>query len=346
MRIPKVPLSPRLRKVLRALGYGAFYWFALLVFVYLTFPYERLRDRIIAEFNARQTGPDAMRLELDAVSGYWLSGVEAEGIRLISPPKAAATVDATAPAPKQSVLSVDSAHARVGILPLLFGSVRLSFGADAFGGSVSGETSESDGARRLELELEDLALDKASLLADIVGLPLAGTLGGKLEFVLPEGKLAKADGTVALKIQGLSVGDGKAKIRNTIALPKVEAGDLTLDGEATAGQLKITNFAASGPDLQFASDGSVRLRDPLGTSLCTLSARFKFTDRYIGKNDMTKSLFGAPGSSVPGLFDLDPKNKRAKGPDGFYGWRVTGVLNEPQFTPYPSAGGPGPKPRR
>jgi hypothetical protein len=61
---------------------------------------------------------------------------------------------------------------------------------------------------------------------------------------------------------------------------------------------------------------------------------------------MTRGLFGAPGSSVPGLFDLDPKNKRAKGADGFYGWRVAGALSQPVFTPHPSAGGATAKPKR
>jgi type II secretion system protein N len=342
MRVPE--LTPRLRAVLKWVGYSAFYTFALVVFCYFTFPYDRLRDRLVQEFNMRQTGPDALRLEVDELGSYWFSGVKAQGIRLISAPKAAPASGDEKPPEKPTVLSIDSAHVRVALLPLLIGSVRLNFGAEAFGGSISGHTGETDGVRRVELELEDLALDKASLLADMVGLPLSGAMSGKLEFALPEGKLAKADGTVGLKIKGLAVGDGKAKIRDTIALPKVEAGDLTLDGEATSGALKVTNFSASGPDLEFAADGSVRLRDPFQSSLLTLTARFRFTDRYTGKNDITKSIFGAPGSSVPGLFDLDPKNKRAKGPDGFYGWRVSSTLAHPLFAPHPGASAaPAPK---
>lgn len=344
IRLPK--LSSRVQRVLKLVGYASFYWFALVMFAYLTFPYDRLKERIIQEFNARQTGPDAMRLELDSIGSYWFSGVEAEGIRLVSPPKAESPGTDPATPPKPSVLTIESAHARVRLLPLLIGRVGLSFGADAFDGSLSGYTSESDGTRHLELELEELALSKVSLLADAVGLPLGGTLDGTVEFALPEGKLAKAEGTIDLKIQGLSAGDGKAKIRDAIALPKVEAGDLTLEGEATTGQLKINNFSASGPDLELAAEGSVRLRDPMPSSMLALTARFRFTDRYMGKNDMTRALFGAPGSTMPGLFDLDSKNKRAKAPDGFYGWRATGLLNAPQFTPHPTAGGSASKPRR
>lgn len=359
MALPKIQikLTPRVRKILTYVGYGAFYWLCLVVFFYMTFPYERLRDRVIREFNARQTGPDALKLELDEISGYFLSGIEADGIRLVSPPKpavpgaeVAAPVPVPVPAPSASgsaavaakgpaagVLTIDSAHARVSLLPLLFGSVRVNFGADAFGGSISGTTSESDGTRRLELELEDLGLDKATLLSDIVGLPMAGTLAGTVEFALPEGKLAKADGKVALSITQLSAGDGKAKIRDTIALPKVEAGDITLEGEATSGTLKITKFTGAGPDLDLGGEGSVRLRDPAQSSLATLAVRFRFADRYTGKSEMTRGIFGAPGSSVPGLFDLDPKNKRAKSPDGFYGWRLSGPFSQLQFTPHAGA---------
>lgn len=340
MAMRRIKLTPRAKKILTYLGYGAFYWFCLVVFSYLTFPYERLRDRIVHEFNSRQTGPDAMKLELGELSSYWLSGVEADGIKLISPPKPAAPgAEPSAKPPAPSVLSIDSAHGRVSILPLLFGSIRLSFGMDAFGGSISGSTSESDGTRRLELEIDDLGLDKVTLLSDMVGLPMAGTLAGKVEFALPESKLSKADGVVALSIKGLTAGDGKAKIRDTIALPKVEAGDITLEGESTSGTLKISKFSGVGPDLELGGEGSVRLRDPFQSSLATLAMRFRFADRYTGKSEMTRGIFGAPGSSVPGLFDLDPKNKRAKSPDGFYGWRIGGPLSQLQFTPYPSAGG-------
>lgn len=330
-------MTPRVRRALRVAGYGAFYLFALIVFAYVTFPYERLRDRIVQEFNSRQTGAHAMRLEIDELDAYWLSGVEAEGIRLIS--AAAQTVGAEAAAARPRVMGVDSARVRVGMLGLLFGSTRLSFGAEAFGGTISGFTSESDGSRRLEVELEELALGDAPMLAASIGLPLAGTLNGQLDLLLPEGKLAKAEGSIQLQVENLSVGDGKAKIRDTIALPKVEAGQLVIEGEATAGQLKIGKFEANGQHLELSADGGARLRDPASTSILSLTARFRFSERYTNQNDMTRGIFGAPGSSVPGLFDLDPKNKRAKRPDGAYGWRVSGTLENPTFSPNPSGGG-------
>lgn len=335
-------MSPRVRNLLTYLGFSAFYSFALLIFCIVTFPYQRLRDRLVDEFNARQTGPDPLRLEVDELSAYSLGGIEAEGIRLISAPKVTGVpLEPGADAPKPSVLAVDSAHARVSLFGLLFGSLDLSFGADAFGGEVSGTTSESDGTRELELALEDLSLAQAPLLADAIGLPLAGTVRGTLALSLPEGKLGKANGEISLDIVELSAGDGKAKIRETIALPKVEAGDLKVIGEVSEGQLKFTDFSAKGPDLELLTEGTMRLRDPVATSLLSLTARFRFTDRYANKSDLTRALLGTPGSSAPGLFDLDPKNKRAKRADGFYGYRVSGTLATPTFLPNPAGNAGG-----
>ena len=148
-------------------------------------------------------------------------------------------------------------------------------------------------------------------------------------------KLAKADGKIVLKVTDLAAGDGKAKIRDTIALPRLEAGELTLDAEAKTGQLKITNLSANGPDLKLDSEGTLRLRDAFDTSVLNLSISFKFQERYTNKSEITKSLFG--GGSMPGLFDLDPKMKRAKRADGSYGWKATGVLSRLNFMPNPVA---------
>ena len=322
-------MNPRLKRILLWFGYAAAYLFALLVFAYLTFPYDRLKTRIVSEFNARQTGPNPARLELDDLGSYWFSGIEAEGVRLVTP--APPPSDASKKAEKPKVMSIDEAHVRVSILNLLIGRRVMTFGADAFGGSIDGEVSDSESERNVELDIEDVDLSQAPILSEAIELPTFGKLSGTATLNAPEARLSKAEGNVSFKIAELAVGDGKAKIRDTIALPRIDAGELVLEAEAKGGQLKITQFSATGPDLEFTAEGTIRLRDQLEHSTLSLNVKFKFTDRYVNKNDLTKSLFGSGGA--PGLFDMDPKNKRAKRPDGFYGWRVSGSVGKPVFTP-------------
>ncbi|HYP78211.1 MAG TPA: type II secretion system protein GspN [Polyangiaceae bacterium] len=330
-------MNAKQKRILRYAGYVSFYLLALVFFAFVTFPFDRLRARIQNEFNASQTGPNPLTLRLGHLSSYWFSGVRAENVDLISPPSAVPPEDPAKPN-KPKVMRIDTVHARVSLLRLLFGTMHVNFGAEAFGGEISGFTSDADGGRKLEVDIEDLGLANAPLLADMLGLPIGGELAGHVEFLLPEGKLSKAEGKVDLKFSGLSAGDGKTKVLNTIALPKVEVGDLTLKATATAGGLKIDQLSAAGKDLDLQGDGSVRLRDTFDQSVLSMNARFKFNARFTNKDDMTRSLFGAPGSSVPALFDMVPQNKHAKRPDGFYGWRINGTFAHPLFVPGAGAG--------
>jgi len=331
-------VSPGAKKVLKGVLYPCFYCATLLAFLLVCFPYDRLKERLVAEFNARQPAGAGTRLEIDSMSGYWVSGVEAQGVKLHAAP---GPVGEGGKQEEGRVVTVDDIHLRVSLLRLLFGTLQVGFGGEAFGGSLSGSTSDADGARSFFLELDGVNVGDLPLLREMVGLPLEGKLSGKIDLRMPEAKLSKAEGKIDLKIVDLAFGDGKAKIRDTLALPRVEAGELTLVAEATDGRLKIEKLAANGTDVELAADGSIRLREPVDTCLAELSLRFKFADKYKTKSDTTKALFGEPGSSLPGLFDLDPKNQRAKRPDGFYAFRLTGPVSKLDAQPAPlgAAGG-------
>ena len=255
-----------------SLGYGAFYWLMLLIFFYFTFPYDRLRERLVHDFNARQTGPDAVRLEVDSISSYWLSGVEAEGMRLISLPPPLPESGAKPQKPK--VTGVEQAHARLSLFALLLGRRVVTFGAKAFGGAVDGSVTDSDVERTLEVEIDGLDLGQTPFLAGLIGLPVSGKLSGTANLVTPEARLSKAEGKLSFKLTGLSVGDGKAKIRDIIALPKLDAGELTLESEGKSGQVTVTELAGNGPDLQLSAQGNIRLRDVPEQSLMSLTYEF------------------------------------------------------------------------
>lgn len=344
MRLPLERLNdPRVKRILRWTLYPLFYLFLLVVFLFWTFPYDRLKERVIAEFNARQPAGPATRLEIDELSSYWVSGIEAEGLRLVSPPTKPAEDGKPAP---ENVVTIDDMHARLSLLSYLFGTTNVNFGANAFGGELSGFSKQSSEAAEFRLNLDGVNLGQLPMLADIVELPLGGALSGEVSFLLPEGKFSKADGKIELAGVDVTVGDGKAKLKGAIALPTVNAGELVILAEASEGRLKIEKFTIEGKDLQLVADGQIRLRDPFNTSLLELTVRFKFSDAYRNKNDTTRSLLGAPGSTMPALFEMDPKVKRAKRSDGFYGWRVSGPLARPTFSPAPlDTGASGRAPR-
>lgn len=346
-------MKARLVKVARYLAYPAFYLFCLAFFGYFTFPYNRLKDRLIAEFDRtqqRRSESKRQRLEIDSLDAYWLTGVEATGVRLILPPSQGTTsrqiamaLDSgskdKAEAPKPSVIEIDEGHARVQIFPLLLGRIRVDFWVSIFGGEAEGMFPIGKSGGAVELEAEGIDLSKVEPLSELLGgVPLHGTVAATLELEAGEGKFNKANGSLELTATGVSVGDGKTKIQGLIALPRAKLNELVLSAEAKDGVLKVTRLQSSeGADLELIGEGKVNVREPWQNSNADLFVRFKFSDAYRSKNDTTKSLLGEPGSKLPALIEVQiPKMKRAKRADSFYGFHAHGQLKRLRFDPQTS----------
>ncbi|HEY1692442.1 MAG TPA: type II secretion system protein GspN [Polyangiaceae bacterium] len=309
-------------------GYPIFYVLCLLVFSSITFPYDKLKERIIASFNANQLETNGKEeLQIDELGGYWISGVRMKGVRLLSAP--------AQPGKPLSKIQIDEATIRYSVLGALIGNSDVDFDVYAFGGEVSGSYDVSGKDKSLRLNLDTVDIGQLDPVVQLIGVPMQGKVGGTIHMTLPDGKLSKANGSIALEIKGLAVGDGKAKLKGALALPKVDVGTFTLAAEAKDGTLKLTKMAAGGKDVELQGDGRVTLRDGgVSDSLFDGQVRFKINDVYRSKNDITKSLFGAPGSNAPALFELaDPKVKQSKRADGFYAWTLRGPLGRLEFIP-------------
>jgi type II secretion system protein N len=329
-----VNINPRLRRILAYAGYPAFYVVCLMLFSYICAPWERLRNALVTSFNA--SAP--LHMQIEKLTWAWrFPGVVAKGVKFVGTPPPPEPGGKQKPAPEYVV---DDLFARVSMFPLLWGTTSVALSLDGFGGSIDTGVKTSTDGRQMQIEFDEVDAAKMPYLAELVGLPLGGTVTGKIDLKLPQEKLSLADGTLELKIADLTLGDGKTKIRDTIALPMIRAGQFSMKADVTEGTLKISELSTKGPDLEVSSEGRIRLMDHPEASLADMNLRFKFADAYKNKDDMTRSIFGAPGSSVPGLFDLDPKMKQAKRADGFYAWRITGSLARLSFAPA-SGGGAG-----
>lgn len=345
--------------------YPLFYLACLVVFLYLTFPWDALKNKLIAEFAKGQAskGDKAWRLEIDSLSGYWVTGVELEGVRIIIPPsededeakkKALArasgademvdppdggppTSEASAAdkpvkegaeKPKESVMTITSARARAQLLPLLIGNVRIDFDAEAFNGEVSGVIPISGGTLRVDVKDVDFA--QITPLRDLVGLPVRGVANGHVEFTSDaNGKWAKSNGEIDLSVANVVLGDGKAKLLNKATLPPAQIGTLEIAGKATNGVFTFDKFGASGKDVEIIGAGFLRIRDQWDSSQLDFIVRFSFADAYKVKDDKTIALFGDPNdTTMPALLDFDKRMKKGKRDDGFYGLRGKGALKK------------------
>ncbi|MBI4702143.1 MAG: type II secretion system protein GspN [Deltaproteobacteria bacterium] len=349
-------MKERLVKIGKWALYPLFYLLCLGLFGYLTFPFGEVRRRIIAEFDRTQQsaapGASPMQLRIGELSGFWLTGIEVADAALLIPAARGAAAgpsfgtgavalpggaDAGAATAPPTEIRVKRAHARVRLLPLVLGRIRIDFAVEAFGGELRGTLPYGARGGDVELELDAVQLDEIAPLRAKLGLPVLGTATGKLLLSPEEGMFHKASGELELRVADVQVGDGKAKLAG-IALPAAKLGQLTIAATAKNGLLKLTQLAANGPDLELVGEGTVRVREPWSRARADLQLRFRFTDRYRDKDELTRSLLGKPGSAAPALLDLDPRIKRSRRADGFYGWRIQGPLGGLRFEPQGARG--------
>jgi type II secretion system protein N len=235
--------------------------------------------------------------------------------------------------PEPSVVALDTAHLRVRLLPLLLGRVRVDFGAKVFGGQVSGTLPYGAGSGSVYVEFDRLQLGEVQPLRALVGgLPVLGTVNGELELLPMEGRFAKAEGKLDLKLVNVIVGDGKALLQG-VALPAAQIGDIVITGTAKDGLLKIAEISAVGRDLELQGEGKIRIREPWTRSQADIYLRFRFTDAYRDHDDATRGLLGAPDGKFPAAIDYNATVKRAKQEDGFYAWHIHGALSDLAFDP-------------
>jgi type II secretion system protein N len=328
-------LKEKLRRWAPRLGYPVFYLFCLILFFSWTFPYEKLKDRIVTQFNAQQrNSPNPQELQIEELDSYFLTGVKAKNVKIISP-----SADPSKPATE---IKLDSASARLSILSYVFGfgTKDISFRIDAFDGTVKGSFEDNGKERDIDVTFDGVDMSKIDAIAAGTGFPIDGRLNGTIKLVLPEGKASKGNGAINLEIKDMNAGNAKELTVKTplgpFTLPRLKVGTFTITGEAKEGTMKITKLGASGGDVDVNGEGRVQMREVATDAHLDLNLKFKINDTYRKKNDKTKMLFGSPDSKDKPMLEMDPRMAKSKSSDGYYALRIGGTLAKPD--PQPSGG--------
>jgi len=210
-------LKERAKQLAPWFGYSAFFLFALLLFAYWTFPYDRLRDRIIADFENSQRVPpggDRQTLSIGKLEPSWFTGVILKDVSLTSTP--------ADPSKPSSVLRAEEVKLRVSLGSLLSKNKDLTLSAKALGGTIEGSVTHTKTVnpsppkptdkdkgdkydRIIKLELDGVALNEVAPLRDAIGANVTGQLKGSIDLTLGESRVDKANGTVSFDIDGFGV---------------------------------------------------------------------------------------------------------------------------------------------
>lgn len=266
-KVKKKPKRVKRILTLVSLGLGSF-----LVFLYLTFPYGVMKEVVNANIlQALKASGLNMTLRLGRMEPYWLTGIAMYDVTLQNPTK----ID------KQ--LKFDKVTARLNILPILWGKIRISANIIQDKGNISlstdlplfalikgqGEVSAIDitlKSFKLDALMDQVlsSLTASSSPAMLLVKPIVsktiigGSLSGDIYLDIPDGNFARATGKVLLAFQGLFLHIAD----ETLKISKQDFSTAKIDLDLKAGNIQIANTTQlQAQDIGIALAGGLKNSD-------------------------------------------------------------------------------------
>jgi type II secretion system protein N len=352
-RVRAIDLTPRQRRILTWTGYPLFALLVALITFYSSVPRERVKDKLEMALSADVSSGQPLAIGMDVQIGELSTtlftgvGFKAQDIVLRTRP--------IAQGEKPARYIIDDVRVRLGLFSTMFGRPAYSFTAHALSGTVKGKVSGNNDGTKAKVELDSLVLNGvAGIQQALGGLPVEGTISGKLDAEAPKNLLANANGTVDIDVDGLAIGDGKAKLTVPgdpflsagVTIPRVRLGKLSGQIVIEKGKARFDNVRVHSADADATLEGYVELHDPIAMSQIHAYLKFRPSEALV-KREPTLEL-------------LNSTMTTAKRSDGFIGIQMTGPLSaiffmpskDPPFgvtsrsEPAPTAAPPAPPPPR
>lgn len=284
-------------QILRIAGYVAFTLAAFVIGLYLTFPWDAAKGRILdAASKAIGTKLDAKRLE-----PHWLTGVEIEGLEIGD----------------KDPITLDLIRARAHVFAFLTGKQGFSVWLPIGKGEITADVTLSEELIDAEIDVAKVQLDQVAPLLAATGLPLTGSVDFVADVVLGRKDPKRTNGKLTLTTRELAIEKG-GKL-GMVPVPELQLGNLKLDVPITDGKVEFKNTRLPGTDLEIALDGAVMLMAQVGRSNVNLMLGLKPTEKLL--------------SSDPLLRPILRNFESSKDSEGFFGLSVVGTLQNPRTTP-------------
>ncbi len=297
-------------------AYASFTVAAFVAFLYLTFPFETVRQRLVSEANNA-----GYELHIGKL-GPGLLGVTAKDIAV----KKRSDAPAVDGQPEGGALLVD----KVSLRPALF-PPGIAFRANLMDGVAKGSVGGL-GTVHLDVTLDSLDMAGGNLKG-FSGLDLEGRMSGVVDLSIPkapsqvpgggaEPDFGQASGVVALNSDALTVKGGTVTVPmygtpTPMDLPRIGFGAVDARITFDKGAGTVEKFETKSEDLTLLGSGTLKLARKPEFSETNLELRLK------AEPDFQKRL-GMVGAGLS-MMQADPKDPT------FRMARITGFLGRPNF---------------
>lgn len=297
-----------MKQPLRWLGYLFLGCVCFGFFLYWTFPYHLVKERLTSAIE-QQLG-NAVSVTIDQLGPSWVTGVKIHGLKM-----EARTGEGLVP-----LWQADRVKIRVGLFSLLFGTPRVGFSVKSRASAFSGSVRRMENGFQLELDVDPIDLGDVGFFKTKLGMQMGGTIEGACRLQMNTAQLAQSQGQLQLvfkdwkikKGSKISMGAmGETELKEDLLLSK--GNDFGLKVTVAKGAAEVGELKLAGGDLDVDLKGQAFLSPKFANIRMNIAGQFKTSPKV--------------DQLLPFLFLLE-KQKQA---DGTYPVTISGNINKPQI---------------
>lgn len=293
-------------RLLKYIAYLILFAVSFLVFLYWSFPYDRLQDRLISGIE-RQLG-GKVEVSAGELEPYWFTGVEIKKLDF-------RTRDAEGNA--LPAMNVDELRIRAALFSLIFGRPRIKYRIKAGKGEIEGRARQMEDGFEFDADFDDFDIATLKILASKTGLNMSGKIEGYISLKYNQSRPARSTGKVALDLENLKIAQSNAKL-GPMELPLPPLTLTTSKGSAIKlnigrGTMVVDQIVFKDGDLGLDLAGKVFLSNTLA------NCRFNVRGIFKASEALEKAL--------PFIFIIE----KEKQPDGTFPLSITGRVSSPNI---------------
>lgn len=290
-------------KFVRYIVYIALVPVSFFIFLYWTFPYEVLRERLTYAIENQLGGN--VDVKIGSLSPYWFTGVDVKGL----------TISQSGTETPVTLMDCKRMKARASLFSLIFGRTNISFDIEVGRGEIYGSFAQSEEMILVDAEMDDFDIGSIQALSARFGIKIASKLNGEVVLKIDKQRPMRTTGKIILNPSELKIVASELKAGEFIMwLPDLSIAkgrDSKIKVDIEGGAATIDAFKFAGGDFGLDAKGKIFLSPKIENYRLNLTGNFT----------ASKALHDA----LPFLFIVDQQ----KQPDGSYPISVTGRFEKP-----------------
>ncbi|MBI2342219.1 MAG: type II secretion system protein GspN [Deltaproteobacteria bacterium] len=295
-----------MNNIFKYIGYLCLFIFSFIFFLYWTFPFSVLKDRIITAAEQQLGGQYSVKI--GDLSSSLITGVALKDVKITKREQ-----DKT-----ENVWGAAKVKIRTSLTSILFGKTNVKFAVKNQKSEMSGSFKTAEEGFSLASSLSNFNIGDIGMFSSDDGVKLVSEIDGSLKLNINKRQMIQSSGSADFSLSNIKLKAGELKIGEGInfTVPELifsKGSGSSLKVDLSKGAIHIIELKLADGDLKLDLSGDIFMSQVVKNYRMNLKGTFSVTPKL--------------EQAIPLLFMVEKQRQ----PDGTYPITITGRIEQPSI---------------